>query len=338
MLRSGVSRCLFLLASVMSSMLTAPPASAQFGQPRSHAQVRGQVEADADLLAAHLSIELMELGGSGLPQRAALHVDGTFDFRRVPMGSYNLQVTGPQGNVIHQTFITVGSITESIVVRIPAMKKERPVSGLVSVKQLQVPKKALKFFSEAQKYSEAGRTHDAIAALEKALGVYPEFGDAYANLGSQYVKLNRPHDALNQFEKAIKYGPESATLLTNYAVALVIEKRMDEARKAAERAVLLDNTYLRAHYILGCALSDRPDTSMQAIEHLRKSIPVVPSARARVAMLLAQNDHLAEAADELRTYLKEEKVAERRAQAEQMLARVEAAAELARRTARSPGS
>lgn len=327
MLRFRVSRCLFLLAWMMLSLLAASSARAQFGPARSYAHVQGQVEADADLLAAHLTIELIEMGASGgPPQRAPLQLDGTFDFRGVPMGSYNLHVTGTQGNVIYQTFVSVNSITESITVRIPAMKKERPISGLVSVKQLQVPKKALKFFTEAQKYSEEGRPQDAIASLEKAIDAFPEFGDAYANLGTQYVKLNRPHDALNQFEKAIKYGPESAALQTNYAVALMIEKRIDEARKAAERAVLLDGTYLRAHYVLGCALSDRPESSEQAIEHLRKAIPAVPSARARVAMLLAQNDHLAEAADELRTYLKEEKVAERRAQAQQMLAQVEAAA------------
>lgn len=326
MLRFRVSRRLGSSAWAILSLLTVSVASAQWGQTRSSAHVRGQVEAQADLLADHLTIELIEMGAAGPPHRTQLNIDGSFDFRGVPLGSYNLQVTGPHGNVIYQTFVAINGVSESLVVRIPEMRKDRPISGVVSAKQLQVPKKALKYFAEAQKYSEEGRPQDAITALEKAIGVYPEYGDAYANLGTQYVRLNRPHDALAQFEKAIKYGPESAILLTNYAVGLVIDKRMDEARKAAERAVLLDSNYLRAHYILGCVLAENPETSEKAIEHLRKSIPAIPAARARLAVVLAEHNQLAEAADELRTYLKEEKVAEKRARAEQILARVEAEA------------
>jgi tetratricopeptide (TPR) repeat protein len=188
---------------------------------------------------------------------------------------------------------------------------ERPVGGTISVRDLQkpVPPKAMRAFTEAQRDSESGHSAEAIRKLEIALRLHPDYWAARCNLGVEYVRLGRNKEALEQFELAAASGERSATLYGNLSFAYYALGRLQDAEYAARRALSLDASYVRAHYLLGSVLAKgvRPDAlekAPEAARHLRLGAPDIPRAHVEIGYIyLSEGDRLG-AAEEFRQYLR----------------------------------
>ena len=104
---------------------------------------------------------------------------------------------------------------------LPERAANRPVSGFVSLRDLQhpIPKKALREAYEAQQFSRANNIPKAIAKLESAIRIDPAYRDAHLNLGVQYVRVGRTADARAEFQKALDIGPPAAPLYIDLALA-----------------------------------------------------------------------------------------------------------------------
>ncbi|MDR3697987.1 MAG: tetratricopeptide repeat protein [Candidatus Sulfopaludibacter sp.] len=230
------------------------------------------------------TLELHELRGRQKVETADLMADGTFTLRHVPYGDYQLMVTDPAGNMVHQEFITVSQIMQAITVHVTAPLRQRPPEGPVSMAQLQHPptRKAFQAVLAAQKFSRAGNHEKAAGELQKAVALSPYYTDAYINLAAQHIRLRRYAEARDECKRALEVGGPTPLLLTNLASAQYGLKQLDDAAGSARWALRLEPGYPQAHFILGLILSVDTRTVHEGLQHLQKAAETISSAQVEV--------------------------------------------------------
>jgi Flp pilus assembly protein TadD len=124
----------------------------------------------------------------------------------------------------------------------PAPSPAKPISGLVSLRELQHPvsPKALRAAYDAQQLTNADKIPQAIAKLEKAIRIAPSYRDAHCNLGVLYARVGRIADARAEFQKALDIGPPAAPIYADLALASVASGEFVEAQAFARQALALD--------------------------------------------------------------------------------------------------
>jgi Flp pilus assembly protein TadD len=124
----------------------------------------------------------------------------------------------------------------------PAPQTRQPISGIVSLRELQhpIPKKALRAAYEAQRASKKHDTVKAIAKLEEAIRLDPAYREAHCNLGVQYARILRLAEARVEFQKALDIGPPAALLYTNMALTYTVTHELGQAAVYARKALELD--------------------------------------------------------------------------------------------------
>jgi tetratricopeptide (TPR) repeat protein len=275
--------------------------------------VRGRVESDSQFFGSEYFVQLESQNRTTLPFEAAVTNDGAFEFRDVPSGSYKLRLTSSRGAVISEQIVDLAGYATGLSIRMPKLAHERPPSGTVSIHDLQrkIPPKAFRALAEAEREANAGHELEAVRKLQRALQVDPNYPDALCNLGVLYVHLRRYPEALEQFEKAVASGPPNAMLYGNLAYSLIAVGRPLDAEQAARRAVAVDDSYARGHYLLGNILATRVrpgslEAAPEAALQLRRGASEIPHAHIMIAQIYLMEGDKPSASEELRLYLKSE--------------------------------
>jgi tetratricopeptide (TPR) repeat protein len=219
--------------------------------------------------------------------RVDIGLDGTFQFRSVPPGEYLIRITNTGGQTISQQYVTVHAHLNELSVRLPEPQRRPSAPGTVSFTQLSHPpaKKAVQAFSTATRLSSTGKYQEAVAELEKAIRISPEFASAYTNLAVQYIRLNRFEESAAESERALQIGGPDALNLCNLAYAQFQLHRFADAENSARAALHLDPSYLQADLVLGSLLAANPATRTEAIQHLERAVERYPSARRNLELL-----------------------------------------------------
>ncbi len=256
-------------------------------------------------LGARLVVDLEPASSDGVGARTEVDGSNDFSFDEVPIGDYRLRVTGLNGNVIYEEYVSVSDGDNSLVIRLPDQQIERPASDTISVQRLErkIPPKA---FTELKKSGEASRKGDlqkSVDHLQRAIQAYPDYVEAHNNLGVCYLRLNRVQEALAEFQKAGQLDPESARVNANLSSVLLMVSRYPEAEAAARRALRSDPSSDNARYILALSLKAQNRAEAEALEDLRRVAPQLPRARLAAAEILVQQGHRHQAIRELRQYL-----------------------------------
>jgi tetratricopeptide (TPR) repeat protein len=123
----------------------------------------------------------------------------------------------PFGRKLHNDFVP----TISPTLNWPVAPEPKLATGVVSLHDPSHPisKKVLQAAFEAQQFSKAHQTDKAIAKLEKALRIDPQYRDGHCNLGVQYAHAGRLQEARTEFNKALEIGPPSALIYADLALA-----------------------------------------------------------------------------------------------------------------------
>ncbi len=115
-------------------------------------------------------------------------------------------------------------------------------NGVVSASLANVPKTALEQFKKA---IEAIGKNDAKLAIEKlneAVKLYPQFAEAYSELGSLYLRNGELNKAEEALRKTLQLNEKNSTAQLNYGIVLLNQRKMYEAEKQLEKAVLADES------------------------------------------------------------------------------------------------
>jgi Tfp pilus assembly protein PilF len=283
-----------------------PPAGAALrASDQSTGVVRGELSADTPLIGNRLVLELFNTQTGQVVQRVNPGADGSFQLGPVPVGQYQLRVADLYGNVVEQQFVDVHDEIRHVFVTLPDAKKERPVSGTVSVAQLthKISRKALKEFAKAQEAARAGDDAKSIRCLLRAIAIDPEYMEAYSNLGSRYFKMHELDKALEAFRRACDLDPDSPIVLNNLAMALYSAHDYGQAEEIAQHLLRLEPGSATGALIVGLCIRERKGDLQQALDCLNRASGRFPIARIYAAELLKAQGKLDEAAQQLQSYL-----------------------------------
>jgi len=100
-------------------------------------------------------------------------------------------------------------------------------------------------------YDNAGRYDEAVAELEKALRLNPDYIQALSNLGNIYGKRGEIHRSIPYFEKVLKLDPHYAPAHYNLGKALQLTGRGEEAVESYQNAVHENPYFEQAFFNLG---------------------------------------------------------------------------------------
>ncbi len=295
-------------STLLTILLTGASLSGQFpGDPldrRGESDVRGEIVVENGPLDDRIFVELKSFQAT-MPHRTMPTGSGMFEFSMVPVGEYELRITDRFGNVLHREFVSVTDNVNNFQVRLTLPEQERPVNGTVSVAQLgrKVPSEAVEEFDKAGEAHKNGEISKAIAHLEKAVEIAPEYMEAHNDLGVRYMDLGDFQRAISCFEEAARLDPGSATVYQNLAVSYFASHRFSDAEEAARRALRYDPSAIKARFLLGMSLKAQHPREAEALEYLRDAASEIPKAHLAVAEILMAQGERAEAAAELQKYL-----------------------------------
>jgi Flp pilus assembly protein TadD len=184
----------------------------------------------------------------------------------------------------------------------------------VALSSLRAPEDARKAYDKGVAALADNKLSAAQKNLERAVGIYPEYAQAWSELGDVYQKESKQTEARDAFEHASKADPkyirpyvqlarlalaehriEDALEITNRALALrPIDvpgiyyynavanfnlKQYDAAEKSARQTIQADTDHEipRAEHLLGLTLAAKGDRA-GALEHMRKYVAANPKA------------------------------------------------------------
>jgi tetratricopeptide (TPR) repeat protein len=236
-------------------LLTAP-AFAQFSAVPGFS-VTGELRSHDDASSNDFLIEIYDTRTNALIEREPVS-HGQFQLDHVPVGSFSVRLLAAPGTApLIEEFHEFQPGGAPLVLELPDRSANKPISGLVSVHDLQhpIPKKAIKEAFEAGQLAKANDLPKAITKLEDAIRIAPQFRDAHLNLGVEYARSGRTVDARAEFDKALEIGPPAAPIYADLALLCAATKQLAEAEKFARKALELDPANTTGKRVLEYALT-----------------------------------------------------------------------------------
>jgi len=260
--------------------------------------------------------------------------DGRFEFKAVAAGEYTVEAEADRSRErfeITDETITVrvntpNFITLSLRERGKAQEKhDRTVS--VAMLDQKVPPAAKHEYDNAMQLARAGKSDESIAALQRAVALYPDYLMALNDLGAQLLDVGRLDEALAALKKATQIDPKSFNPLLNLGIVLVQKKMFTDAMSTLDRALTAEPSSPPAHLYTGMAASGandpvRAEREFKAAHDLGGSSFAV--ALVYLARLSVKQGHRQDAIDALQLYLREDPSGRNVTVAKKMLADLQA--------------
>lgn len=153
----------------------------------------------------------------------------------------------------------------------------------------------------SKSYLDAGRLDDALAVLNRAVEINPEFDLAYVNISAIMLRQGNHDQALAALQKGLAANPDSEKLHNNLGLFYLTTGQSEKARYYFERVIAANPLYPDAYLNLG-ALYANSDQPIKAIDNYKKAIALSHenvAAHINLAALYFQQQRLPEALQEL---------------------------------------
>ena len=154
------------------------------------------------------------------------------------------------------------------------------------------------FVRAGNEFFKAGDQDNAIQEYQKALELNPNNAEAHLKLGFLFYNVKQMHkEGMEHYSKAFKLNPNDPRILHDLGMALLHQRKLDEAIKYLTEALQrmpngLDIQYnaVNMHYNLGRALLYKAN-SKEATVHLSEAVHLAPKhAQAHYWLALALAD------------------------------------------------
>jgi len=117
-----------------------------------------------------------------------------------------------------------------------------------------------------------GNRPKALEHLRTAASLREDYPEAHTNYGAMLVDAEDYPGAVRELELAVKHAPASPEAWLNLGNAYRGEKRFDDAKRAYDRALLLDPKMREAHFGVGVLHLDIEKPGMGTVERLEKGV------------------------------------------------------------------
>jgi tetratricopeptide (TPR) repeat protein len=264
---------------------------------RGRLELRGEIVVPRDTVRPDRRIAV-GLYGISLPYQARTSADhrGRFRFKNLLPGSYNLSINIPgAGELVKSIEVTPSfadarrRVEKKFFFDEPTLREQARPSpqGLVSVRELTIPRKAR---SEMRRAQGRLRRHDvegAIRHLENAVAAAPQYVEALNNLGTIYFQKRDLAKAESYFRRAGEAEPDAFEPRANLGGVLLAEGRPEEALEInleaqdARPSDALANAQLGINYLM---LGNYDD----AVNYLRRTAELDPAHFSNPQLSLAE--------------------------------------------------
>ncbi len=170
--------------------------------------------------------------------RALSNYKGRFKFKKLKPGTYSVTLFHPYWGETHRTIEVTGSFADEdgrIDVTVPFPRSEQGrermlrMRTLVSAKQLSISSKAWSELRKARRQLSKNNSDAAVAHLEKAVEISPQFAVAWNFLGKIAYREQRLENAEEYFRKALGEAPEAYAPTVNLGGTLLALGRYSDA-------------------------------------------------------------------------------------------------------------
>lgn len=239
--------------------------------------------------------------------------NGNFTFSNIPVGNYNVVVKGgteyesENESLVVERNSPIGQAFNIVFyLRSPGVKKSKdnPTNNPFLAN---IPKEALKKYNSAAESMQKNDSKAALAALDAAIGIYPDFALAYNEKGMLLLKQNDLDKALEAFLKAIQIKQDYSDAKLNFGFTLLSQKNYEQAEMVFKDILQQKNEMPTVNMYLGIALIGLKKTD-EAEASFKKAVSLkggenLAQAHRYLGGIYMQKKKNAEAAAELEKYL-----------------------------------
>jgi len=178
----------------------------------------------------------------------------------------------------------------------------------VTATTLKAPKAASKALRKGMDLAKKNRPEEAIASLQEAVRLDPEFAFAWSELGKLQMENGHAGEAHQSLESAAKAEPRWPEPYLHLALLAVRSDNWKEVADVTDRVLQLDSfEYPQAFFLNAVANYNlkRPEAAEKSARSAEKldTRHQFPQIECLLGTILAERHRYAEAADEFRNYL-----------------------------------
>jgi Tfp pilus assembly protein PilF len=211
-----------------------------------------------------------------------------------------ISTTVPMRVYAGATQVEVGTIT---------LTKTGTVEGpTVSVNTMTVPKEAREAFEKGRKAGSEKQFEEAVAELNKAVTVYPQYAAAWSLLAEIHRLQNQFEPAKAEYAKALAADPKFVSPYFGLAAIAVIENKWTDAARLTDQLIQLNSLAYPMAYFFNAAANlnlgklDAAELSARKFQQVDKA-HTLPDIALLLANILTGKHQYAEAAQLYRGYL-----------------------------------
>jgi cytochrome c-type biogenesis protein CcmH/NrfG len=200
-------------------------------------------------------VELRNAAGKPLRQASAI-LGGTVRFKNLLPGIYRVCLSGKGGRRSSESIDLTPAAGEkpsgfAKVFRVPASAASVLDQYQVNVTSLAVPEEALHEMQSSKEAQLSGDEDGMVFHLKRAIEIYPDYADAWNNLGAHYHMIGDYEQSIRSFTKVTELNPDFYVGWMNLGSSLLATSRFQEAAEANAMALSLDPTDPIANSQLG---------------------------------------------------------------------------------------
>ena len=196
-------------------------------------------------------------------------LQGRFEFGNITPAQYTIEVDADRERRFEITRESVQVNRGSGPTMVTLYLKEKPgearagAQKTISVGMLdqKVPSAAKREFQKASHFADEGNAIEAIAALKRAIAIYPDYLAAHNDLGAQLLERGELDEAANELRAAIKIDPKAFNPELNLGIVLIQQNKFSEALTALDKALSIEPSGPAAHLYAGIASVKLNDTA-----------------------------------------------------------------------------
>ena len=229
--------------------------------------IRGNVMApDGSPITGAVKVTLKVMRGDQMI--AYTDQQGRFEFTNLAQGEYTVEADSDRDrrydSGTERVLVRRGAasmVTIYLKAKIGEKQPRGDKSISVAMLNQKVPKAALKEFENASRLSAEGNATESIAALRRAIAIYPDYLMAHNDLGAQLLEQGKLDEAAAELKAAIKIDPKASNPQINLGVVLERQNNFAESIATLDRALSLDPNSPVAHLYAGMASVKLNDTT-----------------------------------------------------------------------------
>jgi len=180
-------------------------------------------------------------------------------------------------------------------------------SAVVSVRQLQIPEKAQVAFNKGIRLLAEKNSAGSILEFEKAVEAFPDYYEAYDEIGDAELSVANWRPAEAAYRKAIELSGGSYAR-PHFGLALILcnqEKQLGEAEQAARRGLAVNPADAKGNFVLSWVLysATRLQDAEKSAQEAVLDEPMFAGARLLLAQIHLRENNLTAAVQDLDNYL-----------------------------------